>query len=119
MKLYELLIMAPIFIVLLITIHEPVKAAFNFGNIGSWIFSACISALAISGMTNFPNSPLEIILLVYAAMAIAILVVLLSGFFFNLFKKAKDHLSGRIISKDDADQTTNNQLKRQQNVHRE
>lgn len=118
MKHYELLIMAPFFVVLLMEIHEPVKEVFNFDSIGSWVFSVCISALGMIGINHFFKDSIEVILLAYATMVIAILAMSLFRLFNTLFKGAKEGLSDCTINEEDTAQKGHNQLKRQQNVYR-
>lgn len=100
MKHYELLIMAPIFVVLLLAIHEPVKAAFNFGSMGAWVFSVCISTLAMINMNHCFKDSIEVILLAYAAMAIAILAVLFFVFIGKITSRAKEILFDQFDKKD-------------------
>ena len=90
MKHYELIIMAPLFVILMMAIHKPAKATLNCGGMGSWLFSACISALAMIGINHFFKASLETILLPYAAMAIAIFAVLLFAFTDKQHKKTKE-----------------------------
>ncbi len=73
----ELLITIPLFVILLIAIHKPVKEAFKFGDTLSWVFSGCVSALSMIGIKQSFKGSLGVILLPYAAMGICILVILL------------------------------------------
>jgi hypothetical protein len=91
----EIIILVPIFVILLLVIFKPIKAALNLGTFPSFILTVCVSALCIIGMIRSLKSSLEIILLPYTAMAIAIFALLLIAFFSKYFRKRKDYLSKR------------------------
>ncbi len=77
MNEFELLIIIPLFVILLIAIHKPVKEAFKFNDTVSWIFSGCVSALSMIGIKQSFKGSLGAILLPYAAMGICIMAILL------------------------------------------
>jgi cytochrome bd-type quinol oxidase subunit 1 len=76
----EILIAAPVFIILLITILQPVKQALHFSITKSVILSVCVSALAIIGLNSHFRNSTGVLLLPYTAMAICILLILLLSF---------------------------------------
>ena len=104
--------MAPIFIILLVVVFKPVKSVFNLETFPSCILSVCISALCVIGIRHSLKGLVEVILLPYAAMAIAILLILLFSFIGLHFKGMKDRLSDYTVRKDDAAKTGNKGLKR-------
>ena len=76
-----------LFVVLLTAIIGPVKSAFRLGNFPSYVLAVCVSALGIIGMNRFLRGSMEIVLLLYAAMAISILLALLFLFLSKHFKR--------------------------------
>jgi TRAP-type C4-dicarboxylate transport system permease small subunit len=97
---FNILILGPIFIILLVIIYQTVKQSQIFGTKKSAILSICVSTLATIGLNGHFKDSIEVLLLPYAAMAIAILSVLLFAFLYNLFKGAKTRLSDNNICKD-------------------
>ena len=75
-----ILIAVPVFIILLITILQPVKQALHFSTTKSVILSVCVSALATIGLNSHLRNSEGAILLPYAALAICILLILLLSF---------------------------------------
>lgn len=112
MNVFEVAVMVSIFIILLVVIFHTVRSAFDLGEIGSFFVSVCVSALCIIGIRHFLKGSIEVILLPYTAMAIAILLISLFSFISKHSKGAKDRLSDYIIRKDDAAQTDNKKLRR-------
>jgi len=108
----EIIVMVPIFIILLVVVFKPVKTAFNLDAFPSCVLSVCISALCVIGINHFLKGSIEVILLPYAAMAIAILLILLLSFIGQHSKGTKDRLSDYTIRKDDAAKTGSKGLKR-------
>lgn len=108
----EIIVMAPIFVILLVVIFKPVKSAFNLDTFPSCVLSVCVSALCIIGINHFLKGSIEVILLPYAAMAIAILLISLFSFIGKPFQGTKDRLSDYTVRKDDAAKTDNKGLKR-------
>ena len=98
----EIIVMVPIFIILLVVVFKPTKTVFNLDTFPSCVLSVCVSALCVIGINHFLKGSIEVILLSYAAMAIAILLILLFSFIGLHFKGAKGRLSdnGRIIVAD-------------------
>ena len=112
MNVFQVIVMVPIFIILLVVVFKPIKTAFNFDTFPSCVLSVCVSALCVIGINHFLKGSIEVILLPYAAMAIAILLILLLSFIGLHFKGAKGHLSDYTVRKDDAAKTGNKGLKR-------
>ncbi len=108
----EIIVMVPIFIILLVVVFKPIKTAFNLDTFPLCVLSVCVSALCVIGINHFLKGSIEVILLPYAAMAIAILLILLLSFIGLHFKGTKDHLSDHTARKDDAAKTDNKKLKR-------
>lgn len=66
----------PLFSIILFTvIHPIVSFNFDFGKSQSRIISACVSLLSVIGMLHFLGDNILFILLFYAALGIAILLV--------------------------------------------
>lgn len=103
----ETIVLAFIFVILLVVVFKPLKSALNLDTFPSCVLSVCVSALCIIGMSHSLEGSSGIILLPYAAMGIAILLILLFLFIGKHFKRAKDHLSDYTFRKDDAAQTSN------------
>lgn len=101
----ETIVLVFIFVILLVVIFKPIKSAFNLDTFPSCVLSVCVSALCIIGMSRSLKSSSGIILLPYAALGIAILLILLFSFISKHFKGANDRLSDYTIHKDDAAQT--------------
>lgn len=108
----EIIVMVPIFIILLVVVFKPIKIAFNLDTSPSCVLSICVSALCVIGINHFLKGSIEVILLPYAAMAIAILLILLLSFIGQHSKGTKDRLSDYTIRKDDAAKTGSKGLKR-------
>ena len=104
--------MVPIFIILLVVVFKPIKTVFNLDTFPSCVLSVCVSALSVIGINHFLKGSIEVILLPYAAMAIAILLILLFSFIGLHFKGTKDRLSDYTVRKDDAAKTGSKGLKR-------
>lgn len=101
----ETIVLVSIFVILLVVIFKPIKSAFNLDTFPSCVLSVCVSALCIIGMNRSLKGSSGIILLPYATLGIAILLILLFSFISKYFKGAKDRLSDYTIHKDDAAQT--------------
>jgi hypothetical protein len=101
----ETIVLAFIFVILLVVIFKPIKSAFNLDTFPSCVLSVCVSALCIIGMSRSLEGSIEVVLLPYVAMAIAILLISLFLFISKHFKRAKDRLSDYTIHKDDTAQT--------------
>ena len=108
----ETIVLVSIFVILLVVIFKPIRSAFNLDTFPSCVLSVCVSALCIIGMDRSLKGSLGIILLPYAALGIAILLILLFLFIGKHLKGAKDRLSDYTIRKDDTAQTNNKRLKR-------
>jgi hypothetical protein len=101
----DTIVLVPIFVILLLVLFKPLKSAFDLDTFPSCVLSVCVSALCIIGMSRSLKGSSGIILLPYAAMAIAILLISLFLFIAKHFKGAKNRLSDYTIRKDDAAQT--------------
>ncbi len=112
MNVFQVIVMVPIFIILLTVVFKPVKSAFNLDTFPSCVLSVCVSALCIIGMSRFLKGSIEAILLPYAALAIAILLISLFLFIVKYFKGTKKRLSYHTACKDEVTQTDNKQLRR-------
>ncbi len=108
----ETIVLVSIFVILLVVIFKPIKSAFNLDTFPSCVLSVCVSALCIIGMRHFLKGSIEVILLPYAAMAIAILLILLFSFIGKHFKGEKGRLSDYTTHRDDAAKTDNKQFRR-------
>lgn len=108
----ETIVLVSIFVILLMVIFKPIKFAFNLDTFPSCVLSVCVSALCIIGISRSLKGLPEIILLPYAALGIAILLILLFLFIGKHFKGAKGRLSDYTIRKDDTTQTDSKRLKR-------
>lgn len=87
----EIIILVPIFVILLLVIFKPIKAVLNLGTFSSCVLTVCVSVLCIIGMIRSLKGSLEIILLPYTALAIAILLVILVTFIGGYSEKVKRH----------------------------
>lgn len=90
-----ILIAAPVFIILLITILQPVKQALHFSTTKSAILSVCVSALATISINSYLKGSAEAILLPYTALAICILLILLLSFIGKITSQTKKPLYDR------------------------
>ena len=102
----ETIVLAFIFVILLVVIFKPIKSAFNLDTFPSCVLSVCVSALCIIGMSRSLEGSIEVVLLPYAAMGIAILLILLFLFIGKHLKGAKGRLSDYTIHRDEAAQTS-------------
>jgi len=82
----EIIILTPIFIIILLVIYKAIKSAFNFGTAGTFAMSVCVSLLSVIGISRFLKGSMDIILLPYAALAVAILILLLLSFIAKYIK---------------------------------
>ena len=101
----ETIVLAFIFVILLVVMFKPIRSAFSLDTFPSCVLSICVSALCIVGMSRSLEGLSGIILLPYAALGIAILLMLVFLFIGKHFKRAKDRLSDYTIRKDDDAQT--------------
>jgi len=87
----QIIIIAPVFIVLAAIIFKPLKSAFNLDTFPTGVLSVCVSALCIIGMSrSLKGLPWEF-LLPYTVLGIAILLMVLISFLFNHFKPCNKH----------------------------
>ena len=90
---FKIIILASIFIIVLLVTYKAVKAAFNFGQAGTFTMSACVSLLSVIGISRCLKGSLGVILLPYAALAVAILVLLLLSFIAKCFRGSAERSS--------------------------
>ena len=103
----DTIVLIPIFVILLLVTFKPLKSAFNLDTFPSCVLSVCVSALCIIGMSRSLKGSSGIILLPYAALGIAILLISLFSFIAKHFKGAKNRLSDYTFRKDAAAQVNN------------
>lgn len=96
----ETIVLAFIFVILLVVVFKPIRSAFNLDTFPSCVLSVCVSALCIIGMSRSLEGSIEVVLLPYVAMGIAILLMLVFLFIGKHFKGAKRRLSDYTIRKD-------------------
>ena len=89
----ETIILAPIFIILLLVTYKAVGSAFSFGPAGTFTMSICVSLLSVIGISHCLKGSLEVILLPYTALAVAILLLLLLSFIGRYLAGAKECFS--------------------------
>lgn len=82
----EIMILASVLIIVLLATYKAVKAAFNFGRAGTFAMSVCVSLLSVIGMSRCLKGSLSVILLPYAALAVAILGLLLLSIIAKCFR---------------------------------
>ena len=73
----ELVILAPIFVVLVVVTFNSIRSALDYGNAGSFFLAVCVSLLSVIGMHRCLAGAMDVVLLPYAALATAILLMLL------------------------------------------
>ena len=96
---FNILILAPIFIVVLVVAFKALQPALGLGRMHSFILAVCVSMLAVIGIVRYLGNSVEMLLLPYAALGIAILLLLLFLFIGKFFKDSKDRQSNRTIKK--------------------
>ena len=67
--------LASIFILLLVLIYNAIRSASTFNEMSSFILSVCVSILTIMGLVRYLGNIIDVILLPYAVMGIAILLL--------------------------------------------
>jgi len=90
MSVFEAILTVPVFIILLIVILHTVRSGLNFGEMGSFFISVCVSILAMIAMRHFLKGSLEMILLPYAALGIAIMLIIFVSFFYRCLGRRKE-----------------------------
>jgi len=93
MNTAETIILTPIFVIILLVTYKAVGSAFSFGPAGTFTMSICVSLLSVIGMSRCLKGSLEIILLPYTAMAVAILLLLLLSFIGKCFRGSAECFS--------------------------
>lgn len=100
MNIFKVIMMAPIFVILLVVIFHTVSSAFGLGKIGSFFVSLCVSILAVIGMLHFLKGSIGVILLPYAALGIAIVLITLVSFFCRYLNKGKERACAQLDRKE-------------------
>jgi len=90
MNNFTAIIIAPIFIIILLVTYKTIKAVFNFGTVGTFAMSVCVSLLSVIGISRCLKGSMDIILLPYAALGIFILVLLVTFYFWGHSKRFKE-----------------------------
>jgi len=72
----ELIILTPIFIILVVVAFKSIRSALDYGNACSFVLAVCVSVLSVIGMRRCLAGAIEVVLLPYATLAIAILLML-------------------------------------------
>ena len=96
---FNILILAPIFIVVLVVAFKALQPALGFGRMHSFILAVCVSMLAVIGIVRYLGNSVEMLLLPYAALGIAILLLLLCLFISKSSRAAKNRLSSRTCGR--------------------
>jgi len=89
----ELIILIPIFVVLVVVTFNSIRSALDYGAAGSLVLAVCVSLLAVIGMCRCLAGAMEVVLLPYAALAIAVLLILLLLCIGRYVKGQKDRVS--------------------------
>jgi len=108
---FNILILAPIFIVVLVVAFKALQPALGFGRMHSFILAVCVSMLAVIGIVRYLGNSVEMLLLPYATLAIAILLLLLFSFISRFFRTSRDRSSRRTGGKNIA-KMNNKRLRR-------
>jgi hypothetical protein len=83
----ETIILVPVFILLAVIVFKPIKSALNFDTFPSGVLSVCVSALCVIGMSRSMKGTTGVVLLPYAAMGIAIILLFLLLFIVSIIKR--------------------------------
>jgi len=70
------MILAPIFVVLVVVTFNSIRSALDYGNAGSFVLALCVSLLSVIGMRRCLVGAMDVVLVPYAALAVAILLML-------------------------------------------
>ncbi len=89
----ELIILTPIFIMLVVVAFNSIRSALNYGNAGSFVLAVCVSLLSVIGMHRCLVGVMEVVLLPYAALAIAIILMPLLLCIGRYVKSQRDRVS--------------------------
>ena len=98
-NMLKIIILIPIFIMVLAIAFNALQSALGLGRIHSFILAVCVSMLSVIGIVRYLKDSTEMILLPYAALAMALLLLLLFSFIGRSFKGSKDRLSSRTDGK--------------------
>jgi len=91
----ELMILTPIFVVLVVVTFKSIRSALDYGKAGSFVLAVCVSLLSVIGMHRCLAGTIEVLLLPYAALAIAILLIPLLLCTGKCVKGSRDRVSDR------------------------
>jgi predicted membrane protein len=108
MEKMTIIVLAPIFIILFVIILQAIKSMLDLNGTSSFVLAACVSILAVMGMVRYLNDTIDVILLPYTAMAIAILLLLFLSVIVRYFKNTNviDRVRKNNISKYDYEECT-------------
>ena len=98
-NIFKIIILTPVFIMVLTIAFKALQPALGFGRIHSFILAVCVSMLSVIGIVRYLDNSLEILLLPYAALAMALLLLLLFSFIGRSFKDSKDRVFNRADGK--------------------
>jgi len=118
MNNFTAIIMTPIFIIILLVTYKAVKSAFNFGTVGTFTMSVCVSLLSIIGISRCLEGSMDVILLPYAALAVAICVLLLLSFIAKYFKGSAERFSEYPNRKNRPESKATKQSSRGRNIQK-
>ena len=85
------IILIPIFIMLLVIIFQAIDSMLALNKASSFILAVCVSILSIMGIAR----SIDTILLLYAAVAVTILLLPLLAVIVRYFKRSNNRLSNR------------------------
>ena len=89
----ELMILTPIFVVLVVVTFNSIRSALDYGVAGALVLAICVALLSVIGMRRCLGGAMEVVLLPYAALAIAVLVILFLLCIGRYVKGPKDRIS--------------------------
>ncbi len=90
----ELMILTPISFVLAVVTYNGIRSALDYGKAGSFVLAVCVSLLSVIGMRRCLAGAMEVVLLPYVALAIAILLILLLLRIGKYVKGQRGHVPG-------------------------
>ncbi len=81
-----IIILGILFVMFQIILLKPIRSAFNFNLIVSYIFSVCVSLLCIIGIKQLMGNSMGTLLLPYATLAIVLMLLFLTNFIIKIVK---------------------------------
>ena len=98
-NIFKIIILTPVFIMVLTIAFKALQPALGFGRIHSFILAVCVSMLSVIGIVRYLDHSIEMVLLPYAALAMALLLLLLFSLVSKSFRDSKDRVSNRADGK--------------------